>query len=444
MSFLGSFSLVEPRDGLYLGQVSLLGFTGGTEGMTGPTGMTGSTGATGATGSTGSTGATGATGYTGGYPLFSNSLYANDNVSSIQSQIDTLTQADTIYISSGSFTENITITNKYNVSLISPSCNSGTISQIVGNLTVDGSSELIRISNLQISGNTATLKGVGRCLYNNMNFTGASALVPLNIEIGKSSTQYITFTDCQFNQFCSITIPNLLLSVVYFINCQFSGCAIKCFQTSPLQVIFNNCSGLILTGSNYTLVGMNVDNSNIPSLSLPSGNCNIISGNLNFTNPSYISIDNQSSSSLVNYVIAANGASGLKWSPYAPSLFFSDSYSGQYPATTSGNPLTIFQKANQINIIPLKPSLLTFSLNISVSGGADVLTLNLVDDDTANNLATLIFNVAGGQQILSGILNFSMPNLSTLNYSIVGTLATHNISINTSSCYSIKLEQNLN
>lgn len=274
-----------------------------------------------------------------------------------------------------------------------------------------------------------------------MNFTGASALLPLNIEIGKSSSQYMTFTDCQFNQYCAITISNLLASVVYFINCQFSGCSITCFQASPLQVIFNNCSGLNLTGSNYTLVGMNVNSSNVPSLNLPAGDCNIIGGNLNFTNPSYISISGDNGG--VNQVIASNGVSGLKWVPFANSLFFNDSYSGLYASTSSGNPLTIFQKINQANIVPSKATLMTFSLNIDVQGGVDVLTLTLQDDSDLSALATLKFNVPSGASTIAGQFNFTMPNNYTLNYSIIGSLTTHNLSINTNGSYGISLYQNL-
>ena len=132
MAYYGSFSLVPPRDGLYLGQVSIVngmtGATGGATGATGSTGatgmgatgatgMTGSIGMTGATGASGMTGATGATGtnyaigtglntsgndlFTVGNPniqLTTNSIYVNDGVSTIKSAVDSASAPDTIFI----------------------------------------------------------------------------------------------------------------------------------------------------------------------------------------------------------------------------------------------------------------------------------------------------------------------------------------------------------
>ena len=165
-------------------------------------------------------------------------------------------------------------------------------------------------------------------------------------------------------------------------------------------------------------------------------------GSLNFATGADISINGQSSSSLVNYVLTADGASGLKWSSFAPSLFFCDSYSGQL-SVTSGSPVTLFQKASQINIVPNKPTIMMFSINMSVAGGADVLTLELQNDDDSSTLAQLLFNVGGNAHTVAGQFNFVMPNIYILNYSIIGSLVTHNISTNTNSAYGITLYQNL-
>ena len=67
--------------------------------------------------------------------VLSNSLYVNDNVNSIQSQVDNVTQGDTIYISSGRYVEpSINITNKTNISLITKSYNNGVICEVLNRL----------------------------------------------------------------------------------------------------------------------------------------------------------------------------------------------------------------------------------------------------------------------------------------------------------------------
>lgn len=374
--------------------------------------------------------------------LTSNSLYVNDNVSTIQSAINNVSQADTIYISSGSYGESIAITDKYNISLINPSSNNGTICEILNGLNITGTSELIRVSNIQVKGTTSLLNGVGRNYFNNCNFTGVVGN-PQSILIGSGTTKFLTFTDCTFNQYCNISISNTLTAPVYFINCNFGGATINYGNLSPLLVIMSNCAGLLSFPSNLqaTLVGLNVLTTGTSRTDTTNINLSQ-NGTISFTNPSYISIDGQSSSALVNYVIAANGASGLKWVPFANALFFCDSYSGQL-STASGNSLTIFQKVGQLNIVPTKPSIMMFSLNITVAGGADVLTLTLQNDDDSSVLDTLNYNVGNNSQTISGQFNFTMPNIYTLNYSIIGSLVTHNISTNTHSAYGITLYQNL-
>lgn len=425
--------------------------------------------------------------------LTSNSLYVNDNQTSIFSALSNVSQADTIYISSGSYGESVAITDKYNISLINPSSNNGTICEILNGLNITGTSELIRVSNIQVKGTTSLLNGVGRNYFNNCNFTGVVGS-PHSILIGSGTTKFLTFTDCQFNQYCTINISNALTAPAYFINCNFGGATINYGNLSPLLVIMNNCAGLVSFPTNLqaTLVGLNVlttgasrtdttninlsqingenynpvlvQNQNAGVITYCSSTTNLLTadnafnydentntlnvdnisqnGTLSFTNPSYISIDGQSSSSLVNYVIAANGVAGLKWSAYAPSLFFNDSYSGQLSAG-SGNPYTIFQKVGQANIVPNKPSIMMFSLNITVAGGADVLTLTLQNDDDSSALATLNYNVGNNSQTIAGQFNFTMPNNYTLNYSIIGSLVTHTISTDTNSAYGITLYQNL-
>ena len=178
--FLGNY-LNGNNNGLLLGSVNVLGLTGsgstgytGATGMTGPQGSTGDAGMTGPQGSTGDAGMTGPQGSTGdigatyaigtglavlsdtlytvGNPaiqIVSNSLFSNDNLVSIQSQVNLATQADVIYISSGSYTENVNIDAKTNISLNAPE---GSITEIIGDFSITGESELIRLNNIQLQG----------------------------------------------------------------------------------------------------------------------------------------------------------------------------------------------------------------------------------------------------------------------------------------------------
>jgi hypothetical protein len=203
--------------------------------------------------------------------MTANSIYVNENSSTIQSAVNAATAPDTIFISSGSYNETVNIANKSNIALINNSTNSSTICEVLNGLNITGTSENIRVSNLQIEGTSCNLSGVGRNIYSNCVFTGTIA-TPLNITIGASSTAYMTFRDCGFNQYCNITVANTFADVVYFINCNFGGATITLSQASPLQVIINNCANLNSFPVNATYVGINV---------LTSGTINLTTTNIN-------------------------------------------------------------------------------------------------------------------------------------------------------------------
>jgi hypothetical protein len=381
--------------------------------------------------------------------LTSNSIYVNDNVSSINTAIENAEQADVIYVSSGSYSESgqrLYFYNKYNIALKCPDVGN-TITEVLNGLDVTGTSELIRISNLQIEENktnaSSVIEGTGRYYFKNVTFTGTITSTH-TIELGQNVTKFITFMNCEWDEYCDMYISAQLFSQIYFINCNFGNCNITYNNISPLLVIMSNCAGLkaMPTSVQATLIGVNVLTTGVSHLDTTNVNIPAV-GSLNFAAGADISINGQSSADLVNYVPTADGASGLKWSVYAPSLFFVDSYSGQLSASGPDNPLTIFQKASQINIIQDKPTIMMFSLNITISGGADVLTLTLQNDDDSSTLASLAFNVGGGSHTIAGQFNFTMPSIYTLNYSIIGTIVTHNISTNTSSAYGITIYQNL-
>lgn len=369
--------------------------------------------------------------------LTSNSIYVNDNVSSIQTAIDNSTQADCIYISSGSYGETVNITDKYNISLINPSCNNGTICEVLNGLSLTGSSELIRLSNLSIKGSVCEFKGVGRHLFNNVVFSGTN-VIPLALTIGQGSTNYMTFTNCEFNQYVNLVVDATFASVVYFINCNFAGCSITLNQVSPLQVIFNNCAGFQAFPSplQSTSVGMNV---------LADGSVLQCTATQLNGIKSFILQDGTDTLSSVNQALATNGVSGLKLVNLPDSVLrFVTSESGNYASTATGNPLTLFSKVGQASVIPNKPSLLQFTINFQLSGGQDVLTLDLVDDTNTAVLQSLKFSIPAGENTISSTFNFTFPNNYTLDYSIVGSVATHNLNYNTNMSYAIAMYQNNN
>ena len=104
--------------------------------------------------------------------LQANTLYVNDNVNSIQSAVDEATQADTIIISSGSFGELLSISNKYNIALTNLGSNGGTICEILGGLSLSNTAELIRFSNITFKGSAVAIGGVGRHRFTNCGFIG--------------------------------------------------------------------------------------------------------------------------------------------------------------------------------------------------------------------------------------------------------------------------------
>jgi len=283
-------------------------------------------------------------------------------------------------------------------------------------------------------------------VLNNIFFTGTTGQEN-TIEFGENSNEFITVLDCEFDQFCNITVSNLFESVIYFTNCNFSSAFFTLSNVNNSQVIFNNCVGFtdFPPSNKCTLVGLNtlvsgtIEN-NLTELKTVNANI-AVSGNLNFETGAYISINSVSSSTSVNEAIVTDGVSGLKFAPYpTSSLFYVDGYSGQYTGTSTDNPLTIYSKVEQLNITPILKSIISFSLNLNVSGD-DSLTLILKNDTTLDTLATLVYQVPNGNQIISGNFFFMMPDIYSMNYSIVGSLTNYDITINTSMAYNIIIYQ---
>jgi hypothetical protein len=214
--------------------------------------------------------------------LTSNSLYVNDNVQTIQSKIDIASQADVIYVSSGSYGESqITFTDKYNLALVCPDVGN-TITEVLNGILIKGTSEMIRIANLQIEGGSASvISGVGRYYFKNCVFQGSLSQTHF-IAIGQSTTQYMTFMNCEFDQYCTITIPSTLGAPIYFINCNFGGATIAYNNVNQLLVIMSNCAGLLAypASNKATLVGLNALTSGASQVSTNNVQTTLFNGSI--------------------------------------------------------------------------------------------------------------------------------------------------------------------
>ena len=127
------------------------------------------------------------------------------------------------------------------------------------------------MGNLSIKGTSSTIAGVGSHVFSNLVFTGTSTETH-NITIGGGASQYMTFRNCEFNQYVNITVSNTFANIIYFIDCNFGGASLTLLQASPLQVIINNTANLVFFPVNATYVGVNV---------LTNGTINLTTTNIN-------------------------------------------------------------------------------------------------------------------------------------------------------------------
>lgn len=184
--------------------------------------------------------------------LHSNSYYANDGVTDIQGEIDSVgsSQGKVVFVTSGSFGgSTLTITNKVNLAVIAPDVGN-TITELASGrgLTIDGTSERIRVANLQVEGALTITGTKGRHIFSDCDFLGG---VSINGTTDSTNT-FISFTDCEFsNQ--NITINNLTNCVVYFDRCNFNNLRIiPTNVASPLLIVVTECSGLNTLQTNLT------------------------------------------------------------------------------------------------------------------------------------------------------------------------------------------------
>jgi hypothetical protein len=184
--------------------------------------------------------------------LHSNSYYVNDGVNDFQTILTEIgaDQGNIIYASAGSFGgATLEITNKVNLGIICPQVGN-TICELAGGrgLSISGTSERIRITNLQIEGATSITGTKGRHIFQGVDFLGG-----LTIDgVTDTSSTFMTFTDCEFsNQ--NVLISNITNCTIYFNRCNLNNLRIiPSNVASPFLILVSECSGLNTLQTNLT------------------------------------------------------------------------------------------------------------------------------------------------------------------------------------------------
>ena len=179
--------------------------------------------------------------------LHSNSFYANEGVSDIQTVHDLagFGQGDTIYVSSGSFGGDDLSLSKSNFLIECPlTPNGSTISELSGGrgLTISGPTcTRIKIVNLQVEGNTLISDTEGRHYFQNVDFIGT-------VTLNNGVNNFIVFDNCNFSS--GVLIDVSVAATVYFNNCNFNNSQIVSNVALATNVILIDCSGLQNTQQN--------------------------------------------------------------------------------------------------------------------------------------------------------------------------------------------------
>lgn len=179
--------------------------------------------------------------------LHSNSYYANEGVSDIQTVHDLAQfgQGDVIFVSSGSFAGDTLSLSKSNFLINCAESPSGsTITELSGGrgLTISGPTcTRVRIINLQVEGNTLISDTEGRHYFKNMDFQGS-------VTLNNGVNNFIVFEDCSFSG--GVLIDNSVAATVYFTRCNFYNTQIVSNVNLATNVILLDCSGLQTTQQN--------------------------------------------------------------------------------------------------------------------------------------------------------------------------------------------------
>jgi hypothetical protein len=173
--------------------------------------------------------------------LYSNSYYANDNKVDIQTALDKsgAAQGVVVFASSGSYGgSNLLINDRQNIGIIAPVVGNVTITELPSSRGIDisgANSTRVRLTGIQVKGMTTINGTLGRHYFSNMNFQGG-------LTFTGSMTNWVTFNNCDFST--SFTVNSTFAGTIYLVNCAFNGVTLTLNNTSPIQVILSNCSGL--------------------------------------------------------------------------------------------------------------------------------------------------------------------------------------------------------
>ena len=173
--------------------------------------------------------------------LYSNSYYANDNKVDIQTALDKsgAAQGVVVFASSGSYGgSNLLINDRQNIGIIAPVVGNVTITELPSSRGIDisgANSTRVRLTGIQVKGMTTINGTLGRHYFSNMHFQGG-------LTFTGSMTNWVTFNNCDFST--SFTVNSTFAGTIYLVNCAFNGVTLTLNNTSPIQVILSNCSGL--------------------------------------------------------------------------------------------------------------------------------------------------------------------------------------------------------
>jgi hypothetical protein len=419
-SLIGSVSISDNTEGVYLGAVSIVGGGGnnwdlgaGVEVVDNVLSTIGNP----------------------DIQLVSNSLYVNDGVSDIQTAVTNAQPADVIYVSSGSYGGDVlTIESKSNIAIMCPTVG-GTICELVNRgVNITGTSTNIRLTKLQIEG-SSLIRGDGRTILTGCVFVGTSGTQNI-IEIGAGSSNYFTFENCEFNQYCIVRVAGSfasLASVCYFINCNFQGATLDFLQPSPLQVILNNCAGLpAILPSNCTPVGVTVNTNNVIRLDATTVQCTNLLNSL-ATDPGYVLTTN------------ASGAPSFQALPsFNPSFALSSPFMENIQQLTAGSATApnylVFYSRNVVDIFtPFYKNYFKFIVNFDINS-KDIVRFDLIFDGF--DITSKTVEVANGHNCIPII--FDNTNGSSNSHSVelrAYPPSGKTISFTTSSYISFELQQ---
>jgi len=155
-------------------------------------------------------------------------------------------QGQAIFVTPGTFSESIDLLNKNLLAIIGPAVADTKTMCELGQVSIDSTSQRIRLSNLQITG-VLSLNQTGNNYYSGINKTG------MGVSIDGSGNHF--FADCEIGAILSI--QSTFSGIVTFNNCNFTGANIFPNQASALQVIFSNCVGFGNRPSNATYASFN-------------------------------------------------------------------------------------------------------------------------------------------------------------------------------------------